>query len=182
MVAGWILLGGVSLPQESPAQAFGSSQDDVEAVYLYNFAKFVRWPAGTEHSTVTICVAGQNSYVDTLKRVVTGEQLGTRPFEVRAVQGSDQEVGCDILFLGSSTRDRLDELLAACAGKPALTVSDLPDFLDRGGMIQFVLAENRVRFSVNLHPVSRSGISLSSELLKVAATVMGTAGGGGGTP
>ena len=182
MVAGWILLSGVSLPQESPAQASGTSQEDVEAVYLYNFAKFVRWPASTEHRTVTICVAGQTSYVDTLKKVVTGEQLGGRPFEVRAVQSSGQEAGCDILFIKGAARDRVDELLAACAGKPALTVSDLPDFLDRGGMIQFVLAEDRVRFSVNLHPVSRSGISVSSELLKVAATVMGTPGGGGDTP
>jgi hypothetical protein len=73
----------------------------------------------------------------------------------------------------------MDALLAASAGKPVLTVSDIPGFLDRGGMIQFLVQDNRVRFSVNLRPVARSSISLSSELLKVAVAVNGRSSGGG---
>ena len=77
-----------------------------------------------------------------------------------------------------SVKDRLDALLAPIAGKPIVTVSDIPGFLDRGGMIQFVLVDNRVRFSISLDPVNRSQVALSSELLKVAVTVNGKPGGG----
>jgi hypothetical protein len=178
-MAAWMLCCGVWCPRGCSAQPSAASQTDVEAVYLYNFARFVRWPAEAEHNTITICIAGPEAYLDTLRKVVAGERIGARPFAVRAVERAGQEVGCDILFFGSSSGERIDELLAASAGKPALTVSDLPGFLARGGMIQFVLAEDRVRFSVNLRPVARSGISLSSELLKVAAAVEGTPSDGG---
>ena len=71
----------------------------------------------------------------------------------------------------------LREDLAILTGSNALTVSDAPDFLDRGGMIQFVLMSDRVRFDVNLDAVNRSHLVLSSELLRVAAAVKGKPGG-----
>jgi uncharacterized protein len=61
--------------------------------------------------------------------------------------------------------------LAAVAKSAVLTVSDFPEFLKRGGMIQFVLEGNRVRFEVNLSAAKNAGLTLSSELLKVAAAV-----------
>jgi len=163
----------------APAQAPRPSQEDVQAAYLYNFAKFVRWPAGNTRPTLDICVAGQKLYVDTLTRIVAGEHIDTRSFAVRAVPRTEDAAGCDILFIDASAKDRMDALLAASAGRPVLTVSDIPGFLDRGGMIQFMVQDNRVRFSVDLRPVARSSISLSSELLKVAVAVNGRPSGGG---
>jgi hypothetical protein len=160
-----------------PARAASPSQSDVQAIYLYNFAKFVRWPSGRPGPTLNICIAGQEVYAETLGKVVAGEQIDGHPLAVRTLGRTEDAAGCDILFIDVSARERLDGLVAATAGKPVLTVSDIPGFLDRGGMIQFVLTDSRVRFSVDLHPVERSGISLSSELLKVAVTV-----NGGGAP
>jgi hypothetical protein len=162
------------------AHAQGSpSLYDVQAVYLYNFAKFVRWPAGTPSATLDICVAGEKTYVDTLTKIVSGEQINTHPLTVRAIQRPEDVAACGILFIDTSAKDRLDSLIAATAGKPVLTVSDVPGFLDRGGMIQFLLIDNRVRFAVDLRPVDRSGLALSSQLLKVAVSVNGKPGGGG---
>ena len=172
------LLTAATLNLPALAQSPKPSQSDVQAVYLYNFAKFVRWPAVTPPSPIDICIAGQKIYVDTLAKTVAGEQIDTRPLTVRAVERPEDEAGCSILFIGVSVKDRLDALLAATAGKPIVTVSDIPGFLDRGGMIQFLLIDNRVRFSVNLDPVNRSQITLSSELLKVAVKVNGKPSGG----
>jgi hypothetical protein len=80
---------------------------------------------------------------------------------------------CAILFLGESESSHLDRDLAAVAKLPILTVSDIPGFMESGGTIQFVLQENRVRFEVNLNPARKSGIVLSSQLLKVAIKVVG---------
>ncbi len=162
------------------AQAPRPSQEDVQAAYLYNFAKFVRWPAANNRPTLDICVAGQQLYVDTLTRIVAGERIDTRSLTVRAVLRTEDAAGCDILFIDASAKERMDALIAASAGRPVLTVSDIPDFLDRGGMIQFLVQENRVRFSVDLKPVERSGVSLSSQLLRVAVAVNGRPSSGGG--
>jgi hypothetical protein len=180
-LAGLALIGMVALrlsasPQQpSPAP----TQYDVQAVYLFDFAKFVRWPPASEHETISICIAGQQVFADTLTRIVAGERVDSHALSVRLVQQPQEESACDILFIGSAAEGRLDSLLAATNGKSVLTVSDVPGFLDRGGMIQFLIVGNRVRFSVDLRPVASSGISLSSELLKVAVAVKGSAAAGG---
>ena len=174
------LLLAATLTREALAQPAAPTQYDVQAVYLFDFAKFVRWPAGSGHETISICVAGQQVFADTLTRIVAGERVDSHTLSVRLVQQPQDEAACDILFIGSAAEGRLDSLLAASNGKSILTVSDIPGFLDRGGMIQFLIVGNRVRFSVDLGPVARSGISLSSELLKVAVAVKGPAASGGG--
>jgi len=165
--------------REAVAQSSAPSQLDVQAVYLFDFAKFVRWPEGAEHGTLTICVAGQKAYADTLTRLVKGEHINSRPVAVRMAPTPADVAGCDILFVGVSVKDQEPALLAAVEGKPVLTVSDIPGFLDSGGIIQFLVIDKRVRFSVDLHSATHSGIGLSSELLKVAVKVNGA---GGGTP
>ena len=181
LAAGVLLAVGIAAfaAHETAAQSSAPSQLDVQAVYLFDFAKFVRWPEGAEHGTLTICVAGEKAYVDRLTRLVKSEQVDSRPLAVRAVQTPADVADCDILFLSVSAKDQEAAMLAATAGKPVLTVSDIPDFLNSGGIIQFLLINKRVRFSVDLRPAAHSGIGLSSELLKVAVKVNGA---GGGTP
>jgi hypothetical protein len=171
-LAAWLLPGSLWCIPESSAQAARTTDYQAQAQYLYNLAKFVRWPE-SQRDAVTVCVAGPEAYLNALKQVAIGKQ-DAEPFAVRAVERTEQTSGCDILFLES--KEHADEWLAACSGKPQLTVSDLPDFLDRGGMIQLSPSEDRVRFAVDLRPVANSGLSLSSELLKVATTIRGASG------
>jgi hypothetical protein len=89
----------------------------------------------------------------------------------------DNARNCDIAFLSDSEGPRIDKDIATLAGSNALTVSNAGGFLQHGGMIQFALVQNRVRFSVNLDAVNKEKITLSSELLKVAMSVNGTASG-----
>lgn len=171
-----LLLAG-SICGTAPAQTGGPTQNDVEAVYLYNFAKFVRWPAA--QGPFTICVAGDKTYLDRLTKIVAGETLDSRPYATRLIKTVEDQSGCSIIFISEAAKDRVDSVLKYAADKPILTVSDIPDFLSRGGMIQFLVINKRVRFSVNLRPVEHSGIFLSSELLKVAVAVNGPAASGG---
>ncbi len=175
-----MLMMAASVARDMFAQTPGPLLVEVQAVYLFDFAKFVRWPEGSEHDTLTICVAGPKAYTDTLTRLVKGERINARPLAVREVQTPEDEAGCEIVFIEDAAKDHLDELLAATDGKPVLTVSDVPGFLDRGGMIQFLVIAKRVRFSVDLRPATRNGIGLSSELLKVAVNVTGKGSNGGG--
>jgi|SRR6185437_7716014 len=155
------------------AAASHPSQSDVEAVYLFDFGKFVRWPAGSDQGPMSLCVAGSPSISAGLEKVVANENISGRTLEVRRVVHPEDESNCAILFIDTTQRDHAEELLQAVADKPTLTVSDLPDFLSRGGMIQFQLVEKRVRFSVNLEPVTHVHLTISSELLKVAVSVKG---------
>lgn len=180
---GFVLLVVVALgaTETHPAAADTdrASLGDVEAAYLYNFGKFVRWPDDPSHGPVLICVAGKDPFAQTVAHLVTGERLNDRPLQVRNPDRAEAVQGCSILFVGAGQRAQLDSYLAAADGKPILTVGDSPDFLARGGIVQFVFEENHVRFSVNLNAANRNGLSLSSQLLKVAVSIVGNPRNGG---
>jgi hypothetical protein len=178
-IAAILLFALTALTSQAAPDAPQASSGDVEAAYLYNFGKFVRWPESPGRGTMFICVAGKDSFAQTVGRLVTGERIADRPLEVRSLERPNTVDGCSILYVGTGERARLAEFLAAADGKQILTVGDSPDFLARGGIIQFVLQDDHVRFSVNLNAASRNGLTLSSELLKVAISVVGGPGHGG---
>lgn len=172
-VSAWAAL---VLPREMAA-AERPSSEEVEAAYLFNFGRFVRWPESAGQGPVLICVAGQDAIEQTVSRLATGEQIQRRALAVRTLDRPEDAGGCSILFVGAGQGQRTDDFLAATEGKPILTVGDGPSFAARGGIIQFVEVEDHVRFLVNLNAASRNSLNFSSELLKVAVTVIGKPGG-----
>jgi hypothetical protein len=149
------------------------SPSDVEAAYLYNFGKFIRYPAlqGQDSTSFSICILGEDGFGGALDSLVANESIEGRKIVVRRPASAAAANNCQIVFIAPSEEPRLARDLAALEKKPVLTVSTLPGFLEHGGMIEFVLQSNRVRFAVNLAPAEQSGLALSSELLKVAVRV-----------
>ena len=146
---------------------------DVEAAYLFNFGKFVKWPQDAHApANFNICVIGDDPLAGALDRITAGETLGGKKIVDKRITRPQDAVACSILYISESEAERVGRILAAVRDAPVLTVSHLPDFLERGGTIQFVLESGRVRFQVNLIPTQRDGLMLSSELLKVAVRVI----------
>jgi hypothetical protein len=160
----------------APAQAEPETkptQYEVEAAYLFDFGKFIGWPPGAQSdSPFLICVLGQDPFGPVLDHTISGETLRGRPVQDKRIARPQDATGCSILYISSSESGRLSKILPAIQGAPVLTVSDIPDFVQQGGMIQFVLRDGRVRFEVNLAPSQSNGLSMSSELLKVAVQVV----------
>ena len=162
-----VFLTGMAWPQHTVTSY------DVEAAYLYNFGKFVRWPADTDAGTApfTICILGEDPFGQKLDMLIANESVQGRPIVAKRVAAASATEACQIVFLGSSEEPKLAKDLAELQKRPMLTVSNMPDFVERGGMIQFLQINNTVRFEVNLSSAQQSGLALSSELLKVAVTV-----------
>lgn len=148
-----------------------AEESQVKAAFLYNFGKFVRWPNPPVENSFTICILGQDPFGTALNAIVAGEAIDGKPIGVRRIANVDEGASCRILYIGSSEQSRLSAILAALNKHPVLTVSDIPKFAERGGMIQFVLEENRERFEINMVPAGNAGLTMSSELLKVAVRV-----------
>jgi hypothetical protein len=144
---------------------------DVKAAFLYNFGKFVRWPAARTRSDFRICVLGQDPFGATLDSIIAGERVDGKSVAARRITVSADSTGCHIVFISLSEEKHLKDILEVVGKTGALTVSEIPAFIQRGGMIGFVLADGRVRFEVNLLPADGAGLMLSSELLRVATSV-----------
>jgi hypothetical protein len=89
----------------------------------------------------------------------------------RRISSPQESIDCQILFISSSEAHRLNKIIDTLDKSAVLTVSDIPQFAQHRGMIQFVPDGNRVRFEVNLNATQKAGLTLSSELLKVATAV-----------
>jgi hypothetical protein len=159
----------------SPTVVHGQPRDyDVKAVYLFNFGRFATWPdtvTAAEGPSINVCVIGRDPFGPSLDSTLAGETIQGKPIVARRITVAKDAAGCRILFVSASEEPRVANILDAIGRSGVLTVSDLPGFSARGGMIQFVVQENRVRFEVNLAAVEQANLKLSSELLKVATTV-----------
>jgi len=167
-VAGLLFTVSSVLAEQKP------NEYQVEAVYLYNFGRFVEWPsrvAPTKSDVFTICVLGEDPFGRTLDATFAGATIENRSVVARRISSPNESADCQILFLSSSEASRLSKIIESLNKTAVLTVSDMPQFSQRGGMIQFVLEGNRVRFEVNLNATQKAGLTLSSELLKVATAV-----------
>jgi hypothetical protein len=168
-----VILAGVAGPACSVlAQQSKPAEYEVKAVYLYNFSKFIEWPpASFREEAFTICVLGHDPFGPLLDATLAGETIGNKKPAARRVASAREAANCQILFVASSEAGRVKQILASIDKPGVLTVSDLPDFMASGGMIQFVLQDNKIRFEVNLTAAGKSGLILSSQLLKVAVSV-----------
>ena len=163
-----VILGFPSLQ----AQAARVSEYEVKAAYLYNFGSFVEWPTKVgKGDSFAVCVLGKDPFGAALDATVAGEVIGDAHVVAKRLSTIQDLEHCRILFISSSEESQLREILAALDKQAVLTVSDLPQFIRRGGMVQFVLDGNRVRFEVNVTSAERSGLTLSSQLLKLAMNV-----------
>jgi len=161
------------------AQQPRASEAEVEAVYVFKFSQFITWPHNAPATTTfNICVLGDDPLGSYLDKTIRGEKIGGEPVVERHIARPQDAQGCAVLYISRSEAYRLRPILMTVHDWPVLTVSDIPDFADKGGMIEFVLQSGRVRFAVNLTPAAEAGLSFSSELLKVAVTVTGAAAPG----
>ena len=162
-----------SFASSATAQQSKPEEYQVKAVYLYNFGRFIDWPAiANKDDSFTICVLGRDPFGAVLDATLAGETIGDKKLAARRLGSTLEASNCRILFISASEASRMKQILAAVEKSGVLTVSDLPDFTISGGMIQFVLRDNKVRFEVNLAAAERAGLTFSSQLLKVATDVM----------
>ena len=154
---------------ESPPLEF-----QVKAAFLYNFAKFARWPpeAFTDpDAPFVFCVLDDEPLAQALDQAVLGKTVEGRGFRVRRLTGADEAGSCQILHLGAVELPRLAGLLKTVRGEPVLTVGETPGFASQGGIINFIIRDNRLRFEINPDAAERAGLRISSKLLQLASIV-----------
>jgi hypothetical protein len=161
-----IVAASAYLPAQSQPTEYG-----VKAAYLFNFMRFTQWPPAFADGPLRICVLGQDRFGPVLDTTVAGEAIDGRNVIALRISEPKEAPNCHILFISSSEDERLQEILLSIENLPVLTVSDAPHFVEQGGMIQFVLQQGKVRFEVNLAVCARAGLTLSSDLLKLATRV-----------
>jgi hypothetical protein len=173
-----------------------SREYQVKAAFLYNFIKFVEWPKeklADSNDTITIGIIGSNILGEafetaetkrikdkklTIKQFPIFEEYKTRAKdktkfkEEYKAEYEDALKKCHIVFISSSEEKYLEEILNLVKNGNVLTVGETEPFLDKGGVINFVTEQKKVRFEINLTAANRAKLKIRSQLLRLSKRVV----------
>lgn len=145
----------------------------VKAGFVYNFAKFVEWPDSVfavAAAPLRLCILGK-APLDGRLQLLAQRQAQGHVIEVTDNPSPRDWRNCQMLYLGEDQALRMKTLQSALAHTPVLTISDIPNFAQQGGMIELYIEEGRVRFAINLAIAQQAGLKLDAQILRMAKIV-----------
>ena len=150
------------------------TENQVQAVFLFNFSRFVEWPAqafAAPNDPFVIGIVGSDPFGARLDEAVHNEQINGHPLTVRRYRSVSDVDNCQILFIDRSEIGHLGQILAALDHRSTLTVSQADGAAQRGVMIQFATENSRIRLRINVESARAVGLTISSKLLRPAEIV-----------
>ncbi len=153
-----------ALPGVGSARAESALEYQVKAAMLYNFTRFITWP---EAGDVELCLVGDNPFDGALE-ALAGKPAAAGAFRIQRIGDTRALAACDMVFISAGSREQQAVVLEALAGRPVLTVSDNVNFIQAGGIVQFIISDGKVRFAINPDAAERAGLRISSKLLGLA--------------
>lgn len=153
------------------------SEDQIKAVYLLNFAEFIRWPdkAFSEHPKKFCYCAlhADTSVIRILKKVIANETVKGRKLTFKQINNSKDQKHCQVVFFQQSEKSQFVKLLPELKQNSVLTVSDDINFVKQGGMIAITKGRRRLYPTINLKNLEKSGLRVSAKLLRLAKVLEG---------
>lgn len=152
------------------AQSGALPENKLKAVFLYNFTRFIDWPAEAFYSSnapFVIGIIGNDPFGNYIEEAVAGENISGHPIIVKRFQNV-KDVACHILYINSNDPETTREILSTLSNRSILTVSDQKNFVKWGGMVRFFSEENKIRLQINNSAAKAAQLNISSKLLAVA--------------
>lgn len=172
--AGLIALALLAAAGRLWAQPPISKEYQIKAVFLFNFAQFVAWPAETftaPDQPFRIGILGDDPFGDFMDQTVQGEKINGHPLIIERYTSPDEARDCQILFVSDSGTIPLQNILDRLRGASVLTVGDGEGFIRSGGIIRFFTQDNKIHLKVNLEAAKRANLSISSKMLRLVQIV-----------
>ena len=176
VLAGLAMAAGLAGPAAAQAGGEGAGRPKpvteyrVKAAFLYNFVRFTEWPEGSFEDATTpirLCILGQDPFGKALDSI-RQKKIKHRDIRVVRLLWADEAKQCHVLFIAASARDRLAQIFDFLDGSPVLTVGDMPEAAQVGGIIGLQIVDRKIRFKINVDAARQSGLKLSSRLLNLA--------------
>src|ERR1017187_3462014 len=163
----WLLLA----VGEGHAQNPRPSEYQLKAAFLFNFAKFIDWPPETyadDKSPFIIGILGVNPFGSGLQQTVAGKKINERPITIQTFRAAAEATNCQILFICNSEKKHFSEIIKSLHDAAVLTVSEADQFIESGGMVNFVQEASKIRFQINDDAARAARLKISSKLLNLA--------------
>ena len=159
-----------------------------KAAYIYKILPFIHWPEGSQdEETLTVGVFGKAPYEATrrlldgktvkdkdkqTRRVKVVRLVCDRVGEVETIEDFEAMRSCQVVFVSASCKAEVKKIMKLLHGRSVLTFGETENFLDDGGIINFVAEKKKIRFEVNLESARQARLKIDSQLLRLAKRVV----------
>ena len=149
-------------------------EHELKAAFIYNFTKFIEWPSnsfGDASTPFVVAVAGNTPCKTELDQIAKERKVNGRELVIKSVKSPEAVKGAQVLFVSANEEPRLKDWLAGAGNASALTIGESESFLKQGGMINFLLEGEKIRFEINIDQTDSAGLKVSAQLQKLAKAV-----------
>lgn len=157
------------------AQSTPSLEYQVKASFIFNFLKFIEWPPDKFHVAgreLQICALGEERFGKALS-VLVNEEINNAKIRIARFETADNMTfeNCTVVFINRSLEGSIPIILNRIGNKSILTIGESDNFLEHGGIINFIIEDKKIRFEINNEAATRAGLVISSKLLRLASNV-----------
>ena len=170
VIACWLFFGS----SKAFSQQAENAEYPVKLAFLYNFTKFVEWPADSYSdpgAPLLMCIVGHDPFNQELEGELRTRTVGDHPVQIRSLRPNDKLSICHIVFVPVTEKEQADRIVKGLKGSRTLTVGESEGFAVSGGIINLTVDGNKVHFEINRIAAERAGLKISSKLLSIARIV-----------
>ncbi|QIR15902.1 YfiR family protein [Shewanella aestuarii] len=145
----------------------------LKAGFLFNFARYGTWTEDfSKQNQFNLC-STDDDFNDIAKQVLAGKTIAGLPIHLLTVQLTQQAIdNCQLLFVTSNSLEQWQSQ-PNIQFDNVMLVGETPNFIESGGHIRFFLAASKIRFEISPEHLKRSGLVLSSKVLRLGRIVEG---------
>lgn len=141
---------------------------EVHSMMLFNFAKYVNWPANNTSGEFVIGVLGSDDVFNTLTAWYTNKAKGSQKIVIRKFDSASAISDCEVLYLAKEASKEFDDAKSKLNGKSTLLISDKEGLGKRGSGINFKLVDGKLKFELNEKAITDANLKVSSQLMGMA--------------
>ena len=171
---GFLLFVHATIPRSAAGQGDSPDEYALKAAMLYNLTRFVEWPPSAyadPQAPTVLCIIGRDPFGSYLTSTILNRTVDGRPVVLLHPQNGRGYTGCHLLYISSTEKKGMAGIVAILNNSSVLTVGEMTHFAAQGGMVQFSLEDQQVRFNINLDGACRAGLKISAKLLTIARIV-----------
>lgn len=162
--------------QSSEKPPLSAPEYNIKAGYILLFTRYVTWPAGafaSPESPIAVGILGWDPFGKVLDETLQGLLVNGRKLELHRLDDVQAALACHVVFIANSEQPRLGRWLADFGRQPILTITESPEAIEAGAIVNFVLEGNRLRFEINRPAAEKAGIRIASPMMVSAKRVHG---------
>lgn len=149
----------------------GYSQiSNAQAMFLYNFSRLIKWPETSSQGDFVFGVFGNQEVYNSLVSITKGKKVGIQPITVKYFKDTKEISACHIIFISNNRLSQFNEVVSRLQNKSSLIVTETQGMLSSGSTIDFVVAENKLRYMLSEENARKNNLVLSRNLQDMAMT------------